>query len=69
MKKFLLAALLAGVATGALAADLPTHKAPPAPAPAMSPRTFTWTGFYVGVNGGYGFARPTSSISDRVAAA
>ena len=61
MKKFLLAALLAGVATSALAADLPTRKAPPAPMPAYVPPTFTWTGFYVGVNGGYGFGNLTSS--------
>ncbi|MGD0642609.1 MAG: outer membrane beta-barrel protein [Roseiarcus sp.] len=32
----------------AFASDLPTYKAPPAP-------VFTWTGFYVGVNGGYGW--------------
>ena len=37
MKKFLLAALLAGVATSAFAADLPTRKAPPAPAPVYMP--------------------------------
>ena len=41
--------LAAIVASGpAFAADLPTYKAPPAP-------VFTWTGFYVGVNGGYGW--------------
>ncbi len=56
MKKFLLAALLAGVATSAFAADLPTRKAPPAPAPVYMPPVFTWTGFYVGVNGGGAFA-------------
>jgi len=55
MKKFLLAALLAGVATSALAADLPSHKAPPPPVPAYAPQAFSWTGFYIGVNGGYGF--------------
>jgi outer membrane immunogenic protein len=61
MKKFLLAALLAGVATSALAADLPTRKAPPAPTPAYAPPTFTWTGFYVGANGGYGVGDLTNS--------
>jgi outer membrane immunogenic protein len=54
MKKILLAALFAGVATSAFAADLPTRKAPPAPVPAYAPPVFTWTGFYIGVNGGYG---------------
>ncbi|MGD1037045.1 MAG: outer membrane protein [Roseiarcus sp.] len=61
MKKFLLAALMAGVATSALAADLPNRKAPPAPAPVYVPPTFTWTGFYVGVNGGYGFGTGSNS--------
>ncbi len=55
MKKFLLAALLAGVATSAFAADLPTRKAPPPPVPAYVPPAFSWTGFYIGVNGGYAF--------------
>jgi outer membrane immunogenic protein len=54
MKKILTAALLATVATSAFAADLPTRKGPP-PAPVYVPPPFTWTGFYVGVNGGYGF--------------
>ncbi len=56
MKKFLLAALMAGAASSALAADLPTHKAPPPPAPVYAPPPFTWTGFYIGVNGGFGFS-------------
>jgi len=54
MKKVLIGALLAGVATSAFAADLPTSK----PAPPMAyapPPIFTWTGFYVGVNGGGGW--------------
>ncbi|MFN3892479.1 MAG: outer membrane protein [Beijerinckiaceae bacterium] len=42
-------ALLAG---SALAADLPVRA--PAPAPIVVAPIFTWTGFYVGVNAGYG---------------
>jgi len=56
MRRILLTALMAGVASSALAADLPTHKAPPSPAPYYTPPAFTWTGFYVGVNGGWGFS-------------
>ncbi len=43
-------ALLAG---GALAADLPVRSAAPAPMVYAAP-IFTWSGFYVGVNAGYG---------------
>jgi outer membrane immunogenic protein len=57
MNKILLAgAAIAAVAaaTGASAADLPSRKAPPPPPPVTYlPPPFTWTGFYVGVNGGY----------------
>ena len=47
----------ASFATGALAADLPRQatKAPVAP---MIP-AFNWTGFYIGLNGGYGWADST----------
>jgi outer membrane immunogenic protein len=50
MKKFLLAtaALVLASVTPGSAADLPV-KAPPMPAP-----VFTWTGFYVGGNAGWG---------------
>ncbi|MFY7948785.1 MAG: outer membrane protein [Gemmatimonas sp.] len=56
MKKFLLSSVAAIglVAAGAAsAADLPSRKGPVV-APVYAP-VFTWTGFYVGVNAGYGF--------------
>jgi len=53
MNRFLAAALMASVATAAFAADLPNRKGPP-PAPVYAPPPFSWTGFYVGVNGGFG---------------
>ncbi len=57
MKKYLLAsvAALGLVAAGAAsAADLPSRKGPVA-APIYMPPAFTWTGFYVGANAGYGW--------------
>jgi outer membrane immunogenic protein len=55
MNKFLLGALLAGVATSAFAADLPTRKEAPPPPMVYAAPMFTWTGFYVGANGGIDF--------------
>ena len=56
MKKILLASVaLFGFAGAASAADLPMRAAPPAPIIAAAP-LFTWTGFYVGVNAGYGWS-------------
>jgi outer membrane immunogenic protein len=57
MKRFLLTAcagLFAAVmATPSSAADLP--RAPIYKGPAYVAPVFTWTGFYVGINGGYGW--------------
>ncbi|MGF9762609.1 outer membrane beta-barrel protein [Microvirga sp. 0TCS3.31] len=56
MKKILLASVaLFGFAGAAAAADLPVRSAPPAPIIAAAP-LFTWTGFYVGVNAGFGWS-------------
>jgi outer membrane immunogenic protein len=55
MKKILLASVaLFGFAGAAAAADLPVRSAPPAPIIAAAP-LFTWTGFYVGGQVGYGW--------------
>jgi outer membrane immunogenic protein len=59
MKKLLLAGVaLTGLVAGAgavSAADLPARTAPVAPIAAPIVPIFTWTGFYVGVNAGYGW--------------
>jgi outer membrane immunogenic protein len=59
MKRILLAGVIA-LAAGAqaLAADLPPPMAPAPRAPAAyipAPPPWSWTGFYLGINGGYGF--------------
>ena len=60
MKTMILAIALAGAATGALAADLPTHKSAPAPATSYY-KPFTWGGLYGGINGGFAYGALSST--------
>src|SRR4051794_37094600 len=53
MKKLLLSSVaLFGLTVGATAADLPRQVV--APVPYVPVPVFTWTGFYIGVNAGWG---------------
>jgi outer membrane immunogenic protein len=51
---------LCAIASTALAADLPTMKGPP-PAPVAAP--YSWTGFNIGVQGGYGWGDENDNLS------
>ncbi|KAA2234357.1 outer membrane protein [Salinarimonas soli] len=63
---FLSAAALLGLTVAASAADLPRRSMAPMAAPIMSVPVFTWTGFYVGVQGGYAFGQENVRIYDTV---
>jgi outer membrane immunogenic protein len=66
MYRVLTAAMLSVVAIDhAFAADLPPRSAPRAPAiyvPVVAP-IYNWGGFYVGINGGWGFASGTTTAT------
>ncbi|NUJ79138.1 porin family protein [Methylocystis sp. FS] len=57
MKRIFVTLALALTASTALAADLPSYKAPPPPPPPPPP---LWTGFYVGLNAGGTWANSNS---------
>jgi len=62
MKTLFVALLMAGAATSAIAADLPSHKGyPVAPQPMYSQPAFTWGGLYVGINGGYAYGNMSNT--------
>ncbi|MDR3469861.1 MAG: outer membrane beta-barrel protein [Xanthobacteraceae bacterium] len=63
MKKVLVAAALVATGTGARAADLPAKATPYYKAPVA--KVYDWTGFYVGVNGGTGFGRSFTPLTNR----
>src|SRR5205807_4207142 len=65
MYRVLTAALLWVVVGHAFAADLPAAAPPRAPAiyvPVVAP-VYNWGGFYVGINGGWGFASGTTTAT------
>src|SRR3954467_1809136 len=65
MKKLMLGAALCVASFSANAADLPV----PAPAPAYKapavivPSTYNWSGFYIGGNVGYGWAKSDPGVT------
>ena len=68
MKRQVFAAMLSLAAgSQAFAADLPSPPMQPAYAPALVTPVYNWTGFYVGVNGGYGWGsqNPFNIITNR----
>ncbi len=68
MKRYVFATMLSFAAgSHAFAADLPSPPMQPAYAPAAVVPVYNWTGFYVGVNGGYGWGSqdPFNIVTNR----
>ena len=65
-KRLLASAALCAIASTAFASDLPTMKGPP-PAPVATP--FSWTGFNVGAQAGFGWGAENDNLSTTVVAA
>jgi outer membrane immunogenic protein len=57
---FATASALALTSNAVFAADLPTKKGPP---PAPQPAPYSWTGFYGGLEGGYGWGQENDNFS------
>jgi outer membrane immunogenic protein len=59
MKRILTTVLFSAIVAGsAVAADLPPAPPPRAPVVyAPPPPVYSWTGFYIGINGGWGFGK------------
>jgi outer membrane immunogenic protein len=65
MRRLILAMAFATIAVPAFAADLPVAPPPPPRAPAFVPAPpFSWTGLYVGINGGYSWNNWTDGVGD-----
>lgn len=59
-RSLLIVAVLAGATVPALAADLPVKSRP---APVVVEPVLNWTGFYIGVNGGYSWGNATRDLN------
>ena len=61
MKNLLLSSVaLLGLTVGAVAADLPSRAVP---APVAAVPVFTWTGFYAGLQAGYGWSSTSTTFT------
>ena len=64
IRKVLLSTVaIVAISGSAFAADLPSRRAPPVYVPPPVP-LFTWTGFYIGGDIGYGFGKDTATQSN-----